>query len=168
MKGFFNNFFKKRTHKEPKKPKNKRWQISYIVILIVAYIIYSDRLNGTLVKCHLVAINPVGIYQGNPFIHSFSNPFPPNIQTSINPNHKSYGAEILRECSPPTLFHMSGVRCHMSSVTCHMSGVMARCHELFFFFFGQSGEASRWRVCYQQGLPRHAICHILYTDTISE
>ena len=24
----------------------------------------------------------------------------------------------------------------------------------FFLFFGQSGEAYRWRVCYQRGLPR--------------
>ena len=32
----------------------------------------------------------------------------------------------------------------MSQVTCHMS---------HFFFFGQSGEAYWWRVCYQRGLP---------------
>ena len=32
---------------------------------MVAYIIYSDRLNATWVKCHLVANNPGGIYQGN-------------------------------------------------------------------------------------------------------
>jgi hypothetical protein len=34
--------------------------------------------------------------------------------------------------------------CHMSHVTCHMSHVV---------FFGQSGEAYRWRVCYQRGGP---------------
>ena len=34
--------------------------------------------------------------------------------------------------------HMSR---HVSRVTCHM-------------FFGQSGEAYWWRVCYQRGLPR--------------
>ena len=56
--------------------------------------------------------------------------------------------------------------CHVSRVTCHMSHVF-----LFYFTFfttkknikikiihsekiGQSGEASRWRVCYQRGLPR--------------
>ena len=33
---------------------------------------------------------------------------------------------------------------HMSHVTCHE----------YFFFFLQIGENSRWRVCYQQGLPR--------------
>ena len=48
-----------------------------------------------------------------------------------------------------TTCHVSHVTCHMTHVTCHMS---------FFFFFylkknGQSGGASRWRVCYQQGLP---------------
>ena len=42
---------------------------------------------------------------------------------------------ILKEClSPPT--------CYMSRVTCN----------IFFFFL--SGEAYRWRVCYQRGLPR--------------
>ena len=39
----------------------------------------------------------------------------------------------------------------MSRVTCHMSQF-----KFFYliFFFGQSGEAQRWRVCYQRGLPR--------------
>ena len=46
----------------------------------------------------------------------------------------------MRECSPPTT-------CHMTCVTCHMS-----CFLLLFFL--QSGEAYRWRVCYQRGLPR--------------
>ena len=27
------------------------------------------------------------------------------------------------------------------------------CVIFFFSFFGQSGEASQWKVCYQQGLP---------------
>ena len=35
----------------------------------------------------------------------------------------------------------------MSEVTCHMSSVKK-------IFIGQSGETSRWRVCYQRGLPR--------------
>ena len=48
----------------------------------------------------------------------------------------------MRECSPPQTCHVS------RGVTCHMS---------HFFFFGQSGEAYRWRVCYQQGLPRLVI-----------
>ena len=69
----------------------------------------------------------------------------------------------MRQCSPPTTCHMSCVKCHMSHVTCHVSHVM--CHMscvtfhiffllLFFCFSLQSGEAYRWRVCYQRGLPR--------------
>ena len=46
---------------------------------------------------------------------------------------------------------MSHVLCHVSCVTCHMSHVTCN---FFFFFFWQSGEAYRWRVCYQRGLPR--------------
>ena len=42
----------------------------------------------------------------------------------------------------------SHVTCHVHIyVTCHMS------HFLFIFFSGKSGEAYRWRVCYQRGLP---------------
>ena len=52
--------------------------------------------------------------------------------------------------------HMSHVTCHMSHVTCHMSHVT--CHMsrfiYLFFFFRKIGEAYRWRVCYQRGLPR--------------
>ena len=53
--------------------------------------------------------------------------------------------------------HVSRVMCHVSRVTCHVSRV--NCHMSFFFFFivkkiWQSGGASRWRVCYQRGLPR--------------
>ena len=36
--------------------------------------------------------------------------------------------------------------CHVSHVTCHIFFI--------YFFFGRSGEAYRWRVCYQRGLPR--------------
>ena len=32
---------------------------------MVANMIYSDRLNATWVKYHLMAFNPGGIYQGN-------------------------------------------------------------------------------------------------------
>ena len=55
---------------------------------------------------------------------------------------------------------LSCVMCHMSRVTCHMSCVI--CHIFFFFsstFFGQSGEAYQWRVCYQWGLPRLVCSH---------
>ena len=48
--------------------------------------------------------------------------------------------------------HVSCVTCHVSHVTCHMSIFF-----IFLFFFGQSGQAYRWRVCYQRGLPRLVI-----------
>ena len=60
--------------------------------------------------------------------------------------------------------HVSRVTCHMSRVTCHLSPVT--CQKMIFLTFnffssflckkkiGQSGGASRWRVCYQRGLPR--------------
>ena len=47
---------------------------------------------------------------------------------------------------------MALVTCHGSRVTSHMSHVI--CHNFFCFVFWQSGEAYRWRVCYQGGLPR--------------
>ena len=56
-----------------------------------------------------------------------------------------------RECSPPTTCHISHVTCHVSYVTCHMSHV--KCNYYYFFFFWQNGEAYRWRVSYQRGLP---------------
>ena len=46
------------------------------------------------------------------------------------------------------MYYVSCIMCQVSSVTCHMSGV------IFSLFFGQSGEARWWRVCYQEGLPR--------------
>ena len=52
--------------------------------------------------------------------------------------------------------HVSRVTCHMSPVTCHLSHVT--CHKKI----GQSGEASRWRVCYQRGLPRLVFMMIDY------
>ena len=52
----------------------------------------------------------------------------------------------MRECSPHAMCHVSRVMCHMSPVTCHMS-----------FFFAKKKllrvGTSRWRVCYQWGLP---------------
>ena len=63
--------------------------------------------------------------------------------------------------------HVSCVKCHMSHVTCHMSCVT--CHMSLFsssfftsFFFGKSGEAYRWRVCYQRGLPRLVFTRSFY------
>ena len=46
--------------------------------------------------------------------------------------------------------------CHVSHVTCHVLG--GTCHIFSYFAssvsVGQNGEASRWKVCYQRGLPR--------------
>ena len=62
------------------------------------------------------------------------------------------------------LCHMSCVMCHVSHVTCHMSHVA--CHVSFVTTTkkmkknGQSGGASRSRVCYERGLPRLVFsCH---------
>ena len=55
------------------------------------------------------------------------------------------------------------VMCHMSCVMCHMSGAMCHLSNVTCpIFFLQSGEAYRWRVCYQQGLP-----HLVFTDIIN-
>ena len=54
----------------------------------------------------------------------------------------------MTECLRPTMCHMSGVRCQVSCVMCQVSCVTCQVSG------GQRGGASRWRVCYQQGLPR--------------
>ena len=64
----------------------------------------------------------------------------------------------MREGSPTPPCHMSHVTCHMSRTTCHMSLITC----MYIFFWGQSGEASRWRVCYQWGLPRLVLRHFVY------
>ena len=45
-------------------------------------------------------------------------------KTLFIPNRKSWEAEVLKECSPPTM-------CHMTYATCHMSWVMC----IFIFIF---------------------------------
>ena len=45
---------------------------------------------------------------------------------------------------------VSHVRCQVSSVRCQVSGVT---YIYIFIYFLQSCGASRWRVCYQRGLP---------------
>ena len=60
---------------------------------------------------------------------------------------------------PPTC-HISCVTCRVSHVTCHVSRVTCHVSRVtclmfsFFVFFGQSGEAIQWTVCYQRGRPR--------------
>ena len=49
-------------------------------------------------------------------------------------------------CLPPNVMcQMLLVTCHVLFVMCHMWHI--KCH---LFFYGQSGETSMWRVCYQQ------------------
>ena len=55
---------------------------------------------------------------------------------------------ILQNVSHVTC-HMSCVVCHVSHITCHMS-----CVTYHKFFSRESGEAYRWRVCYQPGQTR--------------
>ena len=51
--------------------------------------------------------------------------------------------------------HVSYVTCHVSRVTCHMSRVTCQQQKS-----GQSGGASRSRVCYQRGLPRLVVIYV--------
>ena len=65
----------------------------------------------------------------------------------------------------------SRVMSQMSSVTYQLSHVTCHIFLLIFFFFN-IGEASRWRVCYQQGLPRLVFLNsllslVMATSTIS-
>ena len=67
---------------------------------------------------------------------------------------------------------MAHVACHMSHVTCQLKFSITKKNKLKI---GQRGGASRWRVCYQRGLPRlviytaakqrgfHSLCMILVT-----
>jgi hypothetical protein len=65
----------------------------------------------------------------------------------------------LGEVSPPPTCHLSSVMCHMSHGTCRVSYVSLKKK-----YIGQSGEASRWRVCYQRGLPRLVLTCALFTS----
>ena len=81
-------------------------------------------------------------------------------------------SENMREFSSHTMCHVSRVTCHVSCLMCHLSPVtchMSKCMYIIYFYFlyitkkniilfifkkiGQRGGASRWRVCYQWGLP---------------
>ena len=55
---------------------------------------------------------------------------------------------------PCLICHVSCVMCHVSHVTCHMSRLTCHKFSLFLLILSwQNGGASRWRVCYQWGLP---------------
>ena len=47
------------------------------------------------------------------------------------------------------LCQMSCVKRHMSKIMCHNFFVCC-IYIFFYFFYGQRGEASQWRVCYQR------------------
>ena len=84
-------------------------------------------------------------------IKCLSQHFPQNLQNIITPKPwelESWNFERMFTPPPGVTCQVSGVMCHMSGVTCQVSGVMCK------IFFLQSGWASRWRVCYQRGLPR--------------
>ena len=80
------------------------------------------------------------------------------------PKQNSYGAEILRECSSHNMYHVSPVPCHVSCVMCHLSPVIFHC---FCFCIlkksWKSRRASRWRVCYQRGLPHLFFLSFLFS-----
>ena len=95
-------------------------------------------------------------------------PATPGLLNTVNPKPEELGGWNFERMIIPhhvscVMYNMSHVTCHMSNVTCHMSRVMCHmshvmCHMthfilFFLLFFRQSGEAYRWRVCYQRGLP---------------
>ena len=77
------------------------------------------------------------------FIHSLSQPFPPNLQNIINNKPEELGSwNFERMFTPQNLSH---VTCRKSGVTCHVTCVTGHMSHVTFFFFWQSGEAFRWR-----------------------
>ena len=54
----------------------------------------------------------------------------------------------------------------MSHVMCHVSHVTYINIFIYFIFFGQRGEAYRWRVCYQRGLPRLVLIYLDNKDSV--
>ena len=58
---------------------------------------------------------------------------------------------------------MSCVTCHVSHITCHMS---LNCFFSSTFFFGQRGEASWWRVCYQRANPLYFVIYSVCECTV--
>ena len=54
---------------------------------------------------------------------------------TLTPKIASYGAEFLRECSPPSMWYMSNVTCLVSYITCHKSHVMCQVSRVIFFFY---------------------------------
>ena len=101
-----------------------------------------------------------------PFSQWVNDPFPQNLQNAFTPKparELTFWEKV--HLSPLVTCHVSHVRCHVSHVTRHLSHIT--CHMshkkiniYIYFFFGQSGEARLWRVCYKTGLP----C-LVFTDS---
>ena len=51
------------------------------------------------------------------------------------PNRKRWRADILRECSPPTMCQISRVTCQVSGVMCQVSCVRCQVSHFFIFLF---------------------------------
>ena len=77
------------------------------------------------------------------------------------------------------MYHVSCVICHVSPVTCHVSHIqillnlftqkkkkLKKLKKYTLEEIGQNGGASRWRVCYQRGLPRLTYCNTTALDRI--
>ena len=102
---------------------------------------------------------PPGLFYIQPrcwFIHSLTNPFPPNIQDIINPKPLDQGSWIFERMI--TFHHVSHVTCQVSGVTCHVSLVRCqvlkvRCHMSGDFFLSLFFQNKMCRVYYQWGLP---------------
>ena len=94
------------------------------------------------------------------FNHSFNKRghFPPNLHNIIPPKPWELESWNFERMLTPhhvshVMYHVSCVMCQVSGARCQVSG--DRCNFFLFlsFFPGQSCGASRWRVCYQRGLP---------------
>ena len=76
-------------------------------------------------------------------------------------NRKDYGPEILRQCSPLPVCHMSQVRCPFSGVRRQVSRVRCQVSLVIFLLFicfikkkqSSSCWASQWRVCMNGSTP---------------
>ena len=139
---FRHNMFK-RQPLLPVQCEYKRWNVLWLTLLCYTLAPYFTILHWTLTIVYwtvssstmkklefsrikvLITQAAARFWSGsrliiNWLIHWVGDPFVQNLQDTVYPNQKSWGAEILRECSPPSMCHMSGVRCCVSGVKCHI------------------------------------------------
>ena len=83
------------------------WGVKEMELYFVFYSISMNGLLKTFRKSLLSLIHSL-IYWVILLLRIF--------QTLSIPNHRSQGGEILRECSAPTMWHISHVTCYMSNV----------------------------------------------------